>query len=240
MQQRQPRLGDILDDYCPRERRLTNHAVVAMIGDQVKQTRCTTCDAEHDYKHGKVPRPRKKQESATGLYKEVLAGLPKKPPAPGAGQIVTAQADAEAPAAQAAVPNQPVTPPLPETPAPVDEDGPVHRPLIRATLPRPEGQTPQRPVPEFTMRQPTGRSGRFRPGGNSRNGHRSNRPHGFASQPPGAGGARQSGSRHGPPGQHTDRFGPMSNRGGNRPPYQHRAARPTAGPLGRPGKKRSR
>ena len=51
MQQRQLRLGDILDDYCPRERRLTNHAVVAMIGDDVKQTRCTTCDAEHEYKH---------------------------------------------------------------------------------------------------------------------------------------------------------------------------------------------
>jgi hypothetical protein len=45
MQQRQLRLGDILDDYCPRERRLTNHAIVAMIGDEVKQTRCTTCNA---------------------------------------------------------------------------------------------------------------------------------------------------------------------------------------------------
>lgn len=56
MQQRQPRLGDILDDYCPRERRLTNHAVVAMVGDEVKQTRCTTCDSEHEYKHAKLPR----------------------------------------------------------------------------------------------------------------------------------------------------------------------------------------
>ena len=58
MQQRQPRLGDILDDYCPRERRLTNHAVVAMIDGDVKQTRCTTCDAEHEYKHARVPRQR--------------------------------------------------------------------------------------------------------------------------------------------------------------------------------------
>ena len=41
MQQRRLRLGDILDDYCPRERRITNHAVVAMIEDEVKQTRCT-------------------------------------------------------------------------------------------------------------------------------------------------------------------------------------------------------
>ena len=62
MQQRQLRLGDILDDYCPRERRLTNHAVVAMVGADVKQTRCTTCDAEHEYKHAKVPRQRRKSE----------------------------------------------------------------------------------------------------------------------------------------------------------------------------------
>src|SRR5215831_10518136 len=61
MQQRRPRLGDILDDYCPRERRITNHAVVAMIDDEVKQTRCTTCDAEHEYKQAKVPAPRRKK-----------------------------------------------------------------------------------------------------------------------------------------------------------------------------------
>ena len=34
MEQRRLRLGDILDDYCPRERRITNHAVVAMIDDE--------------------------------------------------------------------------------------------------------------------------------------------------------------------------------------------------------------
>src|ERR1043166_6374656 len=61
-QQRQLRLGDILDDYCPRERRVTNHAVVAMIGDAVKQTRCATCDADHPYKGGKAPAPRRKKD----------------------------------------------------------------------------------------------------------------------------------------------------------------------------------
>src|SRR5678810_839082 len=61
MQQRRVRLGDILDDYCPRERRITNHAVVAMIEDEVKQTRCTTCDADHEYKQAKVPVSRRKK-----------------------------------------------------------------------------------------------------------------------------------------------------------------------------------
>src|SRR5262245_4691824 len=78
MQQRQLRLGDILDDYCPRERRLTNHAVVAMVGDDVKQTRCTTCDAEHEYKHAKIPRQRRKNEAPAALYAQVAAGAPKR------------------------------------------------------------------------------------------------------------------------------------------------------------------
>ena len=72
MQQRQLRLGDILDDYCPRERRVTNHAVVAMVGHDVKQTRCTTCDAEHEYKHAKVPRQRRKANTPAALYSQVV------------------------------------------------------------------------------------------------------------------------------------------------------------------------
>ena len=81
MEQRRLRLGDILDDYCPRERRVTNHAVVAMIEEDVKQTRCTTCDAEHAYKGARVP-ARRKKETPAALYKEVLAGMPEADEAP--------------------------------------------------------------------------------------------------------------------------------------------------------------
>src|SRR6266496_1800792 len=81
MEQRRLRLGDILDDYCPRERRVTNHAVVAMIEEDVKQTRCMTCDAEHAYKGGKAPRKRKKDAPAA-LYDEVLSGMLDNEPAP--------------------------------------------------------------------------------------------------------------------------------------------------------------
>src|SRR6185503_15423728 len=94
MEQRRLRLGDILDDYCPRERRVTNHAVVAMIEEDVKQTRCTTCDAEHAYKGARVPKRRKK-ETPSALYNEVLAGMPEVDDAPvlaaaGSGAAVTA------------------------------------------------------------------------------------------------------------------------------------------------------
>jgi hypothetical protein len=176
MQQRQLRLGDILDDYCPRERRLTNHAVVAMIGADVKQTRCTTCDAEHEYKHAKVPRQRRKADAPAALYSQVAAAAPKRvapessapPPIESDGQEfeevhepVAAEADVDA-AEFITVPDDAEDPDTPEPPRDIEE-GPVHRPLIRATLPRPEGQPPAvRPAPDFTIRQPGGRPNRFR------------------------------------------------------------------------------
>ena len=178
MQQRQPRLGDVLDDYCPRERRVTNHVVVAMVGDDIKQTRCSTCDAEHEYKHAKVPRQRRKGDTPAALYSQVLAGAPKRvshdPATVGAG-AQEQQSDA-ASQAESPMPNVPlaaaesderaseVNADNPTDDSPDDdesrdtlEEGPVHRPLIRATLPRVEGQAPPtRPAPDFTIRQPGG------------------------------------------------------------------------------------
>jgi hypothetical protein len=197
MQQRQLRLGDILDDYCPRERRVTNHAVVAMIGEEVKKTRCTTCDTEHEYKHAKVPRQRRKNEAPAALYAQVAAGAPKRvtsgePVKP--HEAVKEEDDESHGQDSLESPESPGHPGNPEervepgeSEAPGDDvqpqdvpehdDGPVHRPLIRASLPRPEGhQPPARPIPEFTIRQPgTGaRPHRFRPrhrGGPRHQGH---------------------------------------------------------------------
>jgi len=90
-----------------------------------------------------------------------------------------------------------------------DDEGPVHRPLIRASLPR-EGQPPPaRPIPEFTIRQPGGRPNRFRPrhpggGGQPFRGDRSN-GNGFGGQggqgnpgnPGNPGNQRRAGSRPG-------------------------------------------
>ena len=166
MEQRPLRLGDIVDDYCPRERRITNHAVVVMSGEEIQQTRCAACDAEHPYKHGKAP-VRKKKDDNSALYDEVLAGVLKPKPVP-------SEAASPAVAETAAVshehpPSAPIdvvvpaavlmTEPAPE-PEPEPEPEPVgvawgHRPLIRAQLPRIEGQLPPipRPLPEFTIRQ---------------------------------------------------------------------------------------
>ncbi|HTL01965.1 MAG TPA: hypothetical protein VL243_07055, partial [Vicinamibacterales bacterium] len=155
-QQRQLRLGDILDDYCPRERRLANHTVVAMVGDEVRLTRCTTCETEHPYKGGKVPRQRKKTP-VQAAYDEVLESVKKETEPP--GTLVT-HADAE-PDPQPVEPAVVAAPadPMPE-PEPAAEEIRLHRPLIRASLPRVEAQQTARPIPEFTIRQAS-RQSRF-------------------------------------------------------------------------------
>jgi hypothetical protein len=203
--QRQLRLGDILDDYCPRERRVTNHAVVAMVGPDVKQTRCSTCETEHEYKQAKVPRQRRKSEKPAALYSQVAAKGPKRvahepalpiDPALATESSLDIDGDSPVPAApdRTASPASVASIADPASPGSVavdaaedeaaeveePEEGPVHRPLIRATLPRIEGQPPPtRPAPEFTIRQPGGRPNRFRPrhqqgGGQQFFGNRSN------------------------------------------------------------------
>jgi hypothetical protein len=167
MEQRRLRLGDILDDYCPRERRVTNHAVVAMIEEEVRQTRCTTCDAEHPYKGARVPKRRKKEPSIPAVVHTSIIEEQQLPMhndefdvAPPVDTETVLRADRH----EATEPRTEPTP-LSASPeaalsdseheaAPADAvvDGPVHRPLIRATLPRPEGQKDARPVPEFTVR----------------------------------------------------------------------------------------
>jgi hypothetical protein len=184
MEQRRVRLGDIVDDYCPRERRLTNHAVVAMVGEAVKQTRCTTCDAEHPYKNAKVP-PRRKKPAPAALFKpapetdapeghadqEDLPLAANGPRAEGA-ILRSAPPEPEAPAQQASEPEP--DPEAAAAPEPEVEEGPVHRPLIRATLPRVEGQVPTRQLPDFTLRLPGARLGPLREG--DRAGLRNGRP----------------------------------------------------------------
>src|SRR3990170_8675674 len=167
MEQRRLRLGDILDDYCPRERRVTNHAVVAMIEEDVRQTRCTTCDAEHVYKGGKAPRRKKADPDSTGaLYKEVLAGIEEPtagPPRDAAPHrepedIVESEDMADSDSNRDSNTDDVQDDDSQVHLLPPDE-GPVHRPLIRAQLPRPEGLKIERQAPEFTIRQNSGRTG---------------------------------------------------------------------------------
>jgi hypothetical protein len=225
MQQRRLRLGDILDDYCPRERRITNHAVVAMIDDDVKQTRCTTCDAEHEYKQARVPASRRKKtgEPAADLLPPVLSSpiADESIDTPDdAGEHATplfaeSLDDAGGPAAEPA--NVELSALEDDAAAPGEDDGPVHRPLIRATLPRPEGQAPERKAPDFTMRQPGGRFDQQR--NNQRNRGRQQarnggQPFGQSSR---GDGPRQGAGRPGGDAQRPRNGNRSNNRSGNSP-----------------------
>jgi hypothetical protein len=220
----------------------------------VKQTRCTTCDADHEYKHAKVPRQRRKDAPAA-LQSPVAGAAPKRiaheaPETPDAGpDHGEPGSEPTAPAAAAANGVRPASPAVQKTdtvaaasgsaaasgPASAEgpasagqesgseadepeddrpaEEGPAHRRLIRATLPRIEGQAPPaRPGPDFTIRQPNNGRQRFRnPRGMS-----------FHHNRPGNTGGDS-----------------MSRQGGRRPPTASRQA-PRHGPQQGGGRKRSK
>ena len=266
MQQRRLRLGDILDDYCPRERRITNHAVVAMIEDEVKQTRCTTCDADHEYRQAKVPlsRKRKRDESPLPDVADASAEV-----SLDSGEMPSDQDDALA-AQEESFDDSPDTTYDPDTltasspaeaghykepdeagdyeePDATEDEGPVHRRLIRATLPRPEGQSPERKAPDFTVRQPGGRFDQHR-GGQGQGqgqGQRSRNRSGRHAQKQAGGSTRFGGPRQGNGSgssgssqgqQHGNRFGNASGQRGGRPQGQNRGQRQGGGQ----GRKRGR
>ena len=66
------RLGDILDDYCVKCRRLTNHSIVSLIEAKAAKVRCRTCYSDHDYRNEQIP-PSKKDLKKAALFNQVLA-----------------------------------------------------------------------------------------------------------------------------------------------------------------------
>ena len=52
------RLGDIIDDYCVKCKRIMNHAVVSMLQDDPAKVRCRTCYSDHDYRREQAPPPK--------------------------------------------------------------------------------------------------------------------------------------------------------------------------------------
>jgi hypothetical protein len=67
------RLGDIIDDYCVKCRRLTNHAIVSIVDGAAAKVRCRTCYHDHDFRNEQAP-PSKKDLKKAELFNEVLSG----------------------------------------------------------------------------------------------------------------------------------------------------------------------
>lgn len=88
----QVRLGDDIDDYCVRCKRVTNHSVVSMVNTEPAKMRCRSCYSEHDYRHAEAPPKKDVRKSA--LFNEVLAGVDpaaaaQQEPAPKSGKKTT-------------------------------------------------------------------------------------------------------------------------------------------------------
>ena len=52
------RLGDDIDDYCVKCKRVMNHAVVSLLGDAAAKVRCRTCHSDHDFRNEQAPPPK--------------------------------------------------------------------------------------------------------------------------------------------------------------------------------------
>lgn len=64
------RLGDDVDDFCTKCKRLTNHVVLSIVEERPAKVRCRTCYHEQDYRECIAPPTRKELKQA-----ELLAAL---------------------------------------------------------------------------------------------------------------------------------------------------------------------
>jgi hypothetical protein len=84
------RLGDDIDDFCVKCKRVMNHAVVSLLNDEPAKVRCKTCHNDHDYRHEQAPPPKVDPRKAA-LFNQVLDNVTATSGAP-----VDAVAEAEA------------------------------------------------------------------------------------------------------------------------------------------------
>jgi hypothetical protein len=83
---RDPRLGDDIDDFCVRCKRVMNHAIVSVMNNEPAKVRCRTCHNDHDFRHEQAPPPKVDLRKAA-LFSEVLKKV-----APGDAAAVGADA----------------------------------------------------------------------------------------------------------------------------------------------------
>jgi len=68
---RAARLGDDIDDFCVKCKRVMNHAVVSILSDAPAKVRCRTCHSDHDFRNEQPPPPKVDPRKAA-LFNQVL------------------------------------------------------------------------------------------------------------------------------------------------------------------------
>src|SRR6516165_11575800 len=86
---REIRLGDDIDDYCVRCKRVMNHAVVSVLNGKPAKVRCRTCHSDHDFRNEQPPPPKVDPRKAA-LFNEVLKKV-----SPGDGAAAEEETDLE-------------------------------------------------------------------------------------------------------------------------------------------------
>lgn len=66
------RLGDDIDDFCIKCKRLSNHLIVSLVDGAAAKVRCRSCYSEHDYRREQAP-PTKKELKKMQLAAEAAA-----------------------------------------------------------------------------------------------------------------------------------------------------------------------
>ena len=80
MLDREVRLGDIIDDFCIKCKRIMNHAVVSTLDGAPAKVRCRTCYNDHDFRHEIAPPPKIDPRKAAAAALALENGEP--PPVP--------------------------------------------------------------------------------------------------------------------------------------------------------------
>jgi hypothetical protein len=83
------RLGDDIDDFCVRCKRVMNHNVVSVLNGKAAKVRCRTCHSDHDFRNEQAPPPKVDARKAA-LFAEVLKKV-----APGDARAVVDDVDLE-------------------------------------------------------------------------------------------------------------------------------------------------
>jgi hypothetical protein len=94
---RAARLGDDIDDFCVKCKRVMNHSVVSILNDEPAKVRCRTCHSDHDFRHEQAPPPKVDPRKAA-LFNQVLekvTGAPAEIPEAVAEPVVESEAPVE-------------------------------------------------------------------------------------------------------------------------------------------------
>jgi hypothetical protein len=94
------RLGDDIDDFCVRCKRVTNHVVVSVLKAAPAKVRCRTCHSDHDFRNEQAPPP-KVDLRKQALFNEVLKKVDPAEAALGAQALAAQDLAAEDLAAEA-------------------------------------------------------------------------------------------------------------------------------------------